>query len=1094
MSFPAPSFDFEVKFDLNQTVPKLVIDDNTDYSAYANNGQSGDQRVEIMLRITDPDLIVFVDGTKLDFGFTPHIDPNVSRNFTVDLPLSGLVAKQGAYKIEATLRAVDASPFGSALESVAPDTPSAGKTTFKITGDLTEVFQGNPAITSFDVIGGSTIDGTYNIEDNSAVVYSPGNDNTEIVTTTNASGTDNQGTMSFGGGGYFEFFGHLTDSATTKYRDGGYDTTFTITAAMVTLAEAILDPTFNSSVDFDLVTLPADFLVTDNTDYVAAGLALADIKGLVKLIDPNNGIVYENINYGSPDITPNSSRDFQGPALPVDGDGIYLKGNYQFEYSVQAANQSYTFTIKDIVASTKIITVDGDAKTFDRIKIGDSIDIVNHHIGAFDATYTVMLVGAYDSGNDETEVTVSQSFSQDALASGEVDVAKTVTYSQATSTNYFISAGGIVNSVEETNRNPNFRLDAKINLDSNPVVMELTDISDYESINTNLNQVDGILSIIHRETGIVVKSMPADFSVPDIEPNLDRRFVSIGLPLDGDGNILEGNYDVLYDVFISQKKNWYSVFASDSSANTITVDGDVRDVLAVSDTFSILDNAIAGTYTVLGIVFDQANSRSTISVASVVSNVSEEGVLEVLIDTTYSPAVSAAHEYCKITPPVMCFDVSHSCTASTIISKDTTSYGVGATLLSREHRLSSPDTIPAAQRPADYVTSGDTITLRNIWTGIYTTLITTVVQVQLDSGLYVCYTVTGSKTYNVSCDTSLCCISDCLDAIAVRLEIAACDNPKEAERLRRLTSEINFYYSMYSIARACGDETKQRLLSDKIKSLLVSEACDCGCDDTGVSVLIEPSENASQFIGTAYGQWIIDEGVPDVSLGVDGSIYLDVTTSFLYKKISGAWDYSGTLGTEGPAGTNGNTLISGSGAPTTAGVDGDSYIDIDTNFIYGPKAVGVWPAWRAMNGNTVLNGSGAPSDVNDGSDGDYYIDNNTSDMYGPKAAGAWPAAVSLIGPVGQAGTGHHIYSVNFATGAGITIHSVLFSDIQTAIGATPVQTLFPQVQLFIGSGVVYTMVSPDLYQVVVDFGASQIDFSLLTASTSYLVAVHFKTI
>jgi hypothetical protein len=53
-------------------------------------------------------------------------------------------------------------------------------------------------------------------------------------------------------------------------------------------------------------------------------------------------------------------------------------------------------------------------------------------------------------------------------------------------------------------------------------------------------------------------------------------------------------------------------------------------------------------------------------------------------------------------------------------------------------------------------------------------------------------------------------------------------------------------------------------------------------------------------------------------------------------------------------------------------------------------------------GNTVLSGSGVPSDSL-GTDGDFYIDIVAWDIYGPKSGGTWPAGVSLIGPEGPQG-------------------------------------------------------------------------------------------
>lgn len=55
-----------------------------------------------------------------------------------------------------------------------------------------------------------------------------------------------------------------------------------------------------------------------------------------------------------------------------------------------------------------------------------------------------------------------------------------------------------------------------------------------------------------------------------------------------------------------------------------------------------------------------------------------------------------------------------------------------------------------------------------------------------------------------------------------------------------------------------------------------------------------------------------------------------------------------------------------------------------------------------VNGNTILTGSGAPSDAL-GEDGDLYLDTDLYNIYGPKTSGAWGAPVSLKGPKGDSG-------------------------------------------------------------------------------------------
>lgn len=57
----------------------------------------------------------------------------------------------------------------------------------------------------------------------------------------------------------------------------------------------------------------------------------------------------------------------------------------------------------------------------------------------------------------------------------------------------------------------------------------------------------------------------------------------------------------------------------------------------------------------------------------------------------------------------------------------------------------------------------------------------------------------------------------------------------------------------------------------------------------------------------------------------------------------------------GTPGADGNTVLYGTAAPTTEGVDGNFYIRTTTNFLYGPKAGGVWPAGVSMIGTMPSN-------------------------------------------------------------------------------------------------------------------------------------------
>lgn len=123
-----------------------------------------------------------------------------------------------------------------------------------------------------------------------------------------------------------------------------------------------------------------------------------------------------------------------------------------------------------------------------------------------------------------------------------------------------------------------------------------------------------------------------------------------------------------------------------------------------------------------------------------------------------------------------------------------------------------------------------------------------------------------------------------------------------------------------------------------------------------------------------------------------------------------------TPGPPGPAGAAGVGAAwrQGSGVPGAGlGSNGDFYLNTANGDIYGPKAAGAWGAVifniaegqqgpAGADGRTVLSGSGAPGG-GVGANGDFFIDTTGWVIYGPKAGGAWPAGASLVGPAGPAG-------------------------------------------------------------------------------------------
>jgi hypothetical protein len=168
----------------------------------------------------------------------------------------------------------------------------------------------------------------------------------------------------------------------------------------------------------------------------------------------------------------------------------------------------------------------------------------------------------------------------------------------------------------------------------------------------------------------------------------------------------------------------------------------------------------------------------------------------------------------------------------------------------------------------------------------------------------------------------------------------------------------------------------------------------------------------------ADGLTILNGAVDPTTEGVDGDFYINTVSNKIFGPKATTWPAGVSLvGPQGNAGTNGLTILNGASDPTNQGVDGDFFINTVSNKIFGPKAT-TWPAGVSLvgpqgtqgnagaagtNGHSLLFGTAAPT--TEGVNGDTYLQDVTGStthgltIYGPKSGGTWPAGVVLITPV-----------------------------------------------------------------------------------------------
>ena len=185
--------------------------------------------------------------------------------------------------------------------------------------------------------------------------------------------------------------------------------------------------------------------------------------------------------------------------------------------------------------------------------------------------------------------------------------------------------------------------------------------------------------------------------------------------------------------------------------------------------------------------------------------------------------------------------------------------------------------------------------------------------------------------------------------------------------------------------------------------------------------------NVIGISGSDGATWLSGNGAPAATAGSDGDLYLDVDSGDVFRRSAGAWaillNIEGQSGTAGANGVDGATWITGAGAPAAGlGIDGDLYLDISTGDVF-QKSAGSWGAianitgpigatgsagTNGTDGSVWYTGSGIPG-AGTGIDGDFYLDSTSGDIY-QKSAGAWGASIAnLTGPTGTAGTNGTIH-------------------------------------------------------------------------------------
>lgn len=186
-----------------------------------------------------------------------------------------------------------------------------------------------------------------------------------------------------------------------------------------------------------------------------------------------------------------------------------------------------------------------------------------------------------------------------------------------------------------------------------------------------------------------------------------------------------------------------------------------------------------------------------------------------------------------------------------------------------------------------------------------------------------------------------------------------------------------------------------------IRSIQAGNGIDVKLVDNTIVVSSIPDDNELPAV------WIAGSGIPSMSTGQIGDMYLDTTTGDVYSRLNSGWSLVYNL--KGETGSAGTSWYAGSTPPSSLiGNNGDFYYQINQNKIWF-KTNGVWSVMTIIVGSKWLNGQGAPtlstnnSVTSSAADGDYYLDKLSGDVWTIED-GVWSLVSNIRGPSGTAAT------------------------------------------------------------------------------------------
>lgn len=472
---------------------------------------------------------------------------------------------------------------------------------------------------------------------------------------------------------------------------------------------------------------------------------------------------------------------------------------------------------------------------------------------------------------------------------------------------------------------------------SDPVTnLIFTDTTDFAASSVVLSGIKAALKLTN-PNGIVLYANPdlnsPTIAVSDIDYTLGNTYdfgevledVETGYAVPGVYTV-EISYEIITPspefAFIVHSATQISVLGefNVNTAGNVTIQG-----YGTNDgIFSVVSFSIVGgrTFVTLGSALDLGQTQTAGALASIPIK-ERTGVIQYLPEYNY--------EYKPLE-----IEMRSDCDTGQIFFNDNTALLYPTTVDSRLVVLKYPTNTPAPKDDVLFTAAAYVHT--DLYTGSWSAVVNRQFVFTIGANTSVGITIAASKSLAVDCSDSFCCISQCFHNLLSRLEYALCHDLNRSQTLLRRTAQVTAKITLAKILRSCGQPGFKTLM-ESIKKDLSYDGCDCGCGDSGGE-----SQKVVPIFGVASGgdgNATYSITSPNGSIAVVPVVVGD-NTNFEIQVSPGL--------IASLQGLDGNTFLSGSGAPSAlAGVNGDFYINTTSQSVF-KKVAGVWTFLFNMQG------------------------------------------------------------------------------------------------------------------------------------------------